>query len=204
MGVCWAWQSTCEIDWPAWVQAVGSIIAILAAIWIANREARLAEQLRVAGTIERVEIARFLSYQLLEAIAAAETQINQLDPPRFDSRNFDSVVAALKEVPLIEMPRGRLAISVLNQRRAAEFYQRAFDLYVSADRTRRTYSLVGGERDGGEAFVGVTAAKDAEELRRVVNELARLRDGAKTTHREIEEELTALFVQHRQWLGTRG
>jgi hypothetical protein len=29
-----------SIDWPAWVQAVGSIIAILAAIWIDNGAAR--------------------------------------------------------------------------------------------------------------------------------------------------------------------
>lgn len=48
MGACWVWQNGCEIDWPAWVQAVGSIVAIGVAIMVDQGAAR-----RTAGAAAR-------------------------------------------------------------------------------------------------------------------------------------------------------
>lgn len=65
---CLPW-STYEIDWPAWVQTVGSVGAILVAIWISERgHARAVER---EGRIELAENVRLYW--------VADTAANELD-----------------------------------------------------------------------------------------------------------------------------
>lgn len=45
---CYFWMSDCNIDWPAWVQAVGSIVAIIAAIAIAAWQNHQSDKDRLA------------------------------------------------------------------------------------------------------------------------------------------------------------
>lgn len=42
--VCWFWNSNCVIDYPSWFQAIGSVLAILAAIAIAYWQHQVSEK----------------------------------------------------------------------------------------------------------------------------------------------------------------
>lgn len=58
-----------SLDWPAWVQAVGSVVAIVAAVWIARLEAQRERAAAAEGTQrERAASARDAA-ELVETIA---------------------------------------------------------------------------------------------------------------------------------------
>lgn len=62
-----------SIDWPAWVQAVGSVLAIAAAIWIDHGEARRARRERTARISEAHRV-RVTAIQHSAAVCARSTE----------------------------------------------------------------------------------------------------------------------------------
>jgi hypothetical protein len=67
---CYILEEGCKIDWPAWVQAVGSVIGIGAAAWIAywqNRQVRIASKLRdESRTTSQAQVGNLFALQLNE------------------------------------------------------------------------------------------------------------------------------------------
>lgn len=69
---CWFWEQGCKVDYPAWVQAIGSIIAIIAATGIAFWQNREASKERTTRHEERRKsqllIVQKLSLSFLEIL----------------------------------------------------------------------------------------------------------------------------------------
>lgn len=184
----------------AWVQAIGSVIAILIAIWVDRAAGRRAEKQSQGQEIKRLQVARFVSHQLLEAIGAAETAMALPGKPTFDMENFASVSKALEEIPLIDLYTGKSAISVINQRRVVFFYKRHYDAWCqSAQRREDAYERAaelrgqGRTEDSPEVQGWIAqAGLFQEQLDLKAKELGKLAAGAKNSHKELEEEVIAL------------
>ena len=110
---------------PAWIQAIGSILAIVAAAWIAkkqNEHARdLEEDKRAKEEKQKLEVIMALmarSHRLaLDVCKAFESQkqedIDQISPPLMADTHH-----ALMALPVFEIPDWRLSLDVLMISRA--------------------------------------------------------------------------------------
>lgn len=171
----------------AWVQAIGSIAAISAAIWIAGRQFRQSEIHRWEADASRVSVALHLSAQLRDAIDEAQRSVLPR-LPTFEPSNFESVRAALDEVPLMELPAGKAAIAVVNLRRAAQLYEATYRSWVKAC----------SHWEKAQSFTGTEELKDkiVEALEAHEREMARIQHGVSVSHGElvdVDAALTAMM-----------
>ena len=125
-----AWRAGYRIDFsgqlaPAWVQAIGSILAIGAAAWIAQRQhrqaVRLEERKLAVAERQKLEVIKALMVRSLglakdvcKAYASnAEEDIEQISPPLMQDTH-----AALMALPVFEVPHWQLGLDVLMVGRA--------------------------------------------------------------------------------------
>jgi len=103
-----------NFDWPAWVQAVGSISAILAAVWVSSDQAsqqRRLDEIRESNEVDGVlrsiksEVETSLEY-LKREVAPALAQVPRGDPIRYTFRLpeypfpiFDGLIPKLGILP---------------------------------------------------------------------------------------------------------
>ena len=128
---------TDNFDWPAWVQAVGSITAILVAVWIADRDARARRHesyvIALVAATEINQAIEALAYRLedmakgLESLessmapfGAVQLVLEQLETARFWSV---SEIAQLTPLPgqaaiRIAMAQSELAETKLDAKRS--------------------------------------------------------------------------------------
>lgn len=119
--------STNEIDWPAWVQAVGSVVAIFTAIGVAHW------QLERARRDKRAELEAYCwSVAVLagECLSIIQTEANvmltQQQPYRYDTPDFEGL--ALADQALASFDASRLssaggALSLFRMRACAEKFR---------------------------------------------------------------------------------
>lgn len=110
---------------PAWVQAVGSILAIGAAVWIAQRQhwqaVKLEERKLAVAERQKLEIVKALMVRSLglaidvcKAYASnAQEDIEQISTPLMQDTH-----QALMALPVFEIPHWQLALDVLMVGRA--------------------------------------------------------------------------------------
>jgi len=163
----------------AWVQAIGSIAAITAAIWIAGRQFRQSEFHRWESDANRISVALHLAKQAVDAIAEAQSGV-EAGKATFTPTNFQTVQAALDEVPLLDLPAGKAAISIVNLRRAVAFYNATYQKWLTALEQFETWETVPSE--GGVSLEGLAFDKYLLE-----KELCRLQNGVLTSHNELIE-----------------
>jgi hypothetical protein len=112
----WQFDFT-EVDWPAWVQAVGSIAAIGVAIWVSHRQHENERALDVdrqrLDNIRRLKAVKAvlvqictLAQSLYKAIATNDVEeLYNLDP-----QFLVDYKAVLQSLPLFEIPSAQLVL----------------------------------------------------------------------------------------------
>lgn len=75
---CYIFQEGCKIDWPAWVQAVGSVGAIIAAIWISSNQAKIAREQSQADTRERYKKSLTILHGVMNDFFEYACTINEI------------------------------------------------------------------------------------------------------------------------------
>ncbi|GAC1030273.1 hypothetical protein thsps21_11000 [Pseudomonas sp. No.21] len=105
---------------PAWIQAVGSILAIIAAAWIAQRQSNHARELEdyKQAKLERQKLQVVMalmarSHGLAEDICRAyesqsQSDIDQISPPLMEDTHH-----ALMALPVFDIPEWQLSLDVL-------------------------------------------------------------------------------------------
>lgn len=103
----------------AWVQAIGSVIAIIAATGIAAYQVaharRLEEDRRKASEIQRLSVVTSLmarSYNLAKDVVTAFREPSDYHFSVIDSPLMRDTAEALKAIPLFEVPSGMAAIDI--------------------------------------------------------------------------------------------
>lgn len=124
------------IDWPAWVQAIGSVVGIGAAIWIASGQNR--QQRRLLATTEaaqRLQAAETVKY-LAQATTNAINHVAELLDSRdkvYDraTRGFSNVLMELEalerrlsDIPTYQIPAEVLELALLISRTLAQFREK--------------------------------------------------------------------------------
>lgn len=121
------------IDWPAWVQAVGSIVAIVAsagvAIWISRKDRTLDDQRRVTGAFNAAVISLAFARSTLEA-AQGVSQRREWRAPLTDLylRQLASARAMVGSVILPDMPGEAAAARVVNGFRTLHLAELALEM----------------------------------------------------------------------------
>ena len=114
-------------EWAAWIQAVGSVAAIVVATVIARQQfaaaTRLEEFRQRVQNRQRIEVVRTLFAQVLslcqlmvkgfaavpEPGAARQKLIDDID-----TEHFTECIRMLESLPLLDIPSGDLAVYVIN------------------------------------------------------------------------------------------
>ena len=122
----WNWFKTLlESAAPAWIQAIGSVAAIIAATVIARRQsistAELAEKKQAAADVQKLKIVMAL---MARAYGLSKDICHAFETSKFE--DFDQVSPellldthqALKALPVFDIPDGLLALDVLTIGRA--------------------------------------------------------------------------------------
>lgn len=163
------------IDWPAWVQAVGSIVAILAAIGlVAYQEYRRDHEARKKGR-EMAQAAASLAFTAIERVAdrfaAAAHEPDK--PMRYSLRGFRTTeaVEALRGLDVAALPPS--LVEAFSQVRADAYAVNARISEVFQDDARRKAERLARLESAGRVFVD---ALDA---------LGRLRKAAKRYEAEL-------------------
>lgn len=104
---------------PAWVQAVGSVVAIIAATGVAayqvNHARLLEEDRRKASEIQRLSVVTALmarSYGLAKDVVTAFHEPSDYHFSVVDAPLMRDTVETLRSLPLFEIPSGMAAIDV--------------------------------------------------------------------------------------------
>lgn len=101
-------------EWAAWVQAVGSVLAIVAAIVIARQQPRAERKRRYAALTGFVE-------QAIEEYRGAVTALRSNDPFAYFAENsllelMDDLKVAMQQVSPLDMPTATGAKAVITLR----------------------------------------------------------------------------------------
>lgn len=110
-------------------------------------------------------------------------------PHSFDHENLDSIVEALREVSLVELGNARVAVSVINLRRAAHFYRRAYEEWCKVARRKRRKEA----EEESQVLEQLDPFHDWEafqvlKLEGLRKDLAGLKKGVEISFGEIDEE----------------
>lgn len=113
----------------AWVQAVGSIWAVLAVWRFSTEEARRAEEAAFQQVRSRIETALHVAHEAREL--ARETVARLKGPNRLPKHDFEDVRETLDRIPIDKLGSGRLALRVRQLRRLVEHLWLYYDSAAS-------------------------------------------------------------------------
>ena len=116
--VCWFWQQKCDVDFAAWVEAGGVLLALVFGLWLARRQFRQAQKLETS----RRNHAQFQRLQVIVAVLARAKalanamgeQLAQRHHSRiaFEAGKVDVLVRQTEQLPLFEIPDPQLVVYV--------------------------------------------------------------------------------------------
>lgn len=112
----------------AWAQAIGTVLAIAAAIWTAQSSTRVAVRIASETTYNQT-LAIVMIFSQVRAVIT-ESEKRRSTPPGFDPANLDAIVDAMNSLPILELPAGRFALEVVQARRSLHFYRQALGLQL--------------------------------------------------------------------------
>lgn len=113
------------IDWPAWVQAVGSVAAILVAIVVFRFERILVRKDRQDANGAFICLALGLAKQAVELARDTQAGLEQ-SKVVIHPDNFNDVIETLGKLPFDRMPSAEFALAYVNIRRGLRFYREAY------------------------------------------------------------------------------
>lgn len=122
------------IDWPAWVQAVGSVAAILVAVWLGDRERRRGIHDRRRQQAEFAALAVSIARQAEDLISDVSRGLDA-GQISIDPRNFSDVCATMDMLPLDRMPTAEFVLAYVNIRRGLSSYGEGFALAIEKLKT---------------------------------------------------------------------
>ena len=112
-------------QWAAWVQAIGSVVAILVAVWVSRKQnhdaLRLQERLRVEQQLHVYDAFRAILDSAISEYSDALDALKGQDPDAwFKDTNADGLYPefhnAVKQISVVEMPSYESAKSLLKIR----------------------------------------------------------------------------------------
>ncbi len=111
----WCFPSTLSIsDWAAWAQAIGSLLAVAAAIGLVAWQLEHVRRSEKAKQVQGLRVLWTLVYHCRVEIAYVASIFAQDKTAPFSlPSGLSHKVSALRTVPALEMPDGSVAIAVL-------------------------------------------------------------------------------------------
>lgn len=123
----------------AWAQIVGVVLAIIGTYWASTLPVRAEARRQAQRRTEWIEAILWCAHDCVRLLDKAEEYLASEykdDEADFDPDNFKLVHAALSELPLRDIPSGKMVRQILVLRRMSHYYPVAMKRAVEA-RTRR-------------------------------------------------------------------
>jgi hypothetical protein len=114
------WGLSCDLgksDWAAWVQAVGSVVAIIAAFLVADRQFRMSRRETRAmlneQVIRRITLLNHVFFSLILETNHIEAAFHYSDAVvSFDPVRIRELRDAIKQIPVMDAPTAELAVVI--------------------------------------------------------------------------------------------
>ena len=117
-GVCWFWEMKCEVDFAAWVQAGGVLLALVISIWLARRQYRQTRKLEASrrnqSDFQKLQVIIAVLAQAKGLASSIGNQSAQFDRTTadFDAGKIDALIKQVERLPLFEIPDPYLVVYV--------------------------------------------------------------------------------------------
>lgn len=116
---CYFFECGCVIDWPAWIQALGSVVAILIAIWISRKDRNHANLVMRESNLRKMKV----TYAIFEiAINVNQSVQRDIDfsnvfngsyMQRFSTHGLNDLIFQLSNAPIFEYENADFATKVI-------------------------------------------------------------------------------------------
>lgn len=120
---------------PAWVQAIGSVAAIVAAVIVSNQTARrtrhIALEIQNREAASRIEVAIHIANQARTLVNMANDRVSRHGEVTLGAGDFDSVRGAIDALPIADLRSGRLVTCMMTIRRLLGPIQKISEDYES-------------------------------------------------------------------------
>lgn len=116
--VCWFWEMKCDVDFAAWVQAGGVLLALFISIWLARRQYRQAHKLEASrrnqSDFQRLQVIIAVLAQAKGLATAIGNLLVQHHDAKadFDAMKIDTLIRQTERLPLFEVPDPYLVVYV--------------------------------------------------------------------------------------------
>ncbi len=159
----------------AWVQAIGSIAAVVAAGVLAGSETRRSERAEFKRNIARLMIIEHVSMRCLRAMELTENVMagrGSVKMEEFDQVVWETLTAALNEISLIDLPTADLAIAVVTQRQVCDAFRSQY----------RSYCEIFGRLHAGESEPEIKSTRGIDHKRAQLKKLSIIRNDLEWKH----------------------
>lgn len=113
-------------DWASWMQAVGSVLAVAAAIGVVGSDIQHRRIARVIEEVQRLQMIWTFAYHCRVEMQYAKESAHLPSPEAFHVPNgLRQKVAALRHVPTLELLEPAVAVAVLTVIEAYEVFDLA-------------------------------------------------------------------------------
>ncbi|ATH99500.1 hypothetical protein [Alcaligenes faecalis] len=170
-----------EISWPAWIQAIGSVGAILVAVQVADRQAETSRLLQKEGfdlLSEERRQTRIDSLRALEmtaeigaktAIAACD-ELLKLDLDNYSMRYVK--ILCLNRRTTLEVAKEVLTRLPVHDYPGVLIGRRVLNIQIAMNKILEAYDFLSGEDEGGLEAVGPDLVLIKEQLNEQLEKMA--------------------------------
>jgi len=182
-------------DYAAWVQAIGSVLAILVAVWLGDRERRRGIHDRRRQQAEFTALAVGIARQAEDLISDVSKGL-QAGQIAIDPHNFSDVSATMDRLPLDRMPTAEFVLAYVNIRRGLSSYGEGFAFAIDMLKTPQGQATF----DAGLSTKLFNAGQAVRlQVQRLIEEAERL--GVEVTFRRATELDTNIKALKREMQG---
>jgi len=116
---CYFFEGGCIMDWPAWIQAIGSVGAILIAIWVSRQDRNHANLMQRESNLRKLKV----TYSIFEIAINVNRSIQRdidpanvlhgLYPQPFSTDGLKDLIFQLNNAPIFEYEVEKFARMVI-------------------------------------------------------------------------------------------
>jgi hypothetical protein len=124
----WCWRSTLTVgEWAAWAQAIGSLLAVAAAISVVAWQLAHERRSTKAREVRQIQTLWQLVYELRVEMADSLFVLGQEESQHTATHpgGLEAIIAALRSVSTLDLPEADAAVAVVTAVRAYDDYAEA-------------------------------------------------------------------------------
>lgn len=116
---CYFYECGCVVDWPAWIQAIGSVGAILIAIWVSRKDRNHSNLMSRESNLRKLKVTYSIYEIAIDVNRSIQGDINPNNVlngsyiQRFSTAGLNDLIFQLNNAPIFEFDNEKFANIVI-------------------------------------------------------------------------------------------